>query len=189
MKTSVKPQPVVPTCTIGCPAEIRYELASEADCSNTGMPDINCTDWVKVLIEIQPFESMKGENSSCSVEGINVDIVHRFWFEPQNNYHLITPNSKFISSTFDAQLLGNAKCIVRWLGTEWLVWDLKNWISGCYNDTREEMGIPVQVCEEPVSNCGLISLQTGVLVPYAACKKDTIPADPEYLESDGWSRV
>ena len=190
MQTSIKPKSSVPTCAIGCPAEIRYELSADWDCTNNGMPDINCTDWVKVLLEVQPYQAGTGERSSCSVEGISVDIAYRFWFEPQDNYHLVTPNSSFATNTFDAALLGDAKSIVKWLGQEWLVWELQNWVGGCFNDTREEMGIPVSPCEEPTSNCGIITIQTGLLVPYAACKKDTIPSEPEYCPDDsGWVKV
>lgn len=180
--TTCKPKTI--DCTLGCPAQIRYEVPSEWTCDDNGIPQIDCTDWADVLMEIQPYQAGSGEKSSCSVEGIKVDIGYQFWYEPQDNLHLVTPNSKFKAPNFDASLLFGTKSIVKFMGCDWLVWDLKNWLNGC--------ALPSKQCEdEPEDPCEKITMQTGMLVPYAECKKDVKPTEPEYCDeiNSGWVKV
>ena len=196
MKIEVRPKSHVQNCETGCPVELRYEVPNDWNCDNNGIPETECTDWVKVLMEVQTYQSGTGEMSSCDVNGINVNIAYKFWYEPQllqnGNFHLTTPNSLFKSDTFDASLL-KSKTLIKYLGQEYLVWDLKNWIGGCYDDTREAMGEEIHSCEEPTSYCGLITLQEGMLVPYKDCKRDTLPSEPEQCigtdSSDDWVKV
>ena len=185
MLTSTKCKTDKALCSFGCPVTLRYITPDELTCENLGYPEVTCTDPESVMMEIQPYQAGAGEMSSCEVNGITVDIKFKFWYEP-DPLHLVTPNSKFVSNGFNAADIFGTKAIVHYLGCDFIVWDLMNWTGGCFNHETSD-------CEPVADDCGKITLQSGVLIPFAECfgNKDTTPKDEDYFIEDvtQWERV